>query len=81
MEEKEMKEKKNKALMIIKTAKKYLDDPDLDENMTIGEFCSAINTNEQEYMEALKISERGKVLILEREVKERYINNYNPEML
>ena len=50
-------------------------------------FYKAINsnitkdTNEEEYVKLLSISEKGKVLILKRECKERFINNYNPEMI
>ena len=59
----------------------YNNDPDFDENMTFEDFYAAINTNEKEYLELLGISERGKVLVLKRNCKERFINNYNSEML
>ena len=49
--------------------------------MSLHDFYQAIGTTEAEYVEALQISERGKVLVLKREVKERFVNNYNPEML
>ena len=35
----------------------------------------------QEYEEALKISERGNIIILKRGVKDRMVNNYNPVFL
>ena len=90
MEEKERNEKKAKASKILGKAKKLLNDleakkllndPSLDENMTLEEFYASIGTTEDEYVEALQISERGKVLVLKRKINERMINNYSPEML
>ena len=83
LDEKEKAAKKSKASKILLAAKAYLETPppDFNENMTIQDFCQKINVSVDEYVEALKISERGKVLILKREVKERFVNNYNPEML
>ena len=76
---------KERALEVLGAARKLLDDPNFDENMTLTDFYKAIpcakETTEEEYLDLLKITERGKVLILKRECKERYINNYNPEML
>ena len=34
-----------------------------------------------DYKAALKVSERGVMVVLKREVKDRYINNYNPTLL
>ena len=53
-------------------------DEKFEENMTMQEFYDEIK---EEYVELLKISERWKVLIMKRECKEIYINDYNPEML
>ena len=76
---------KERALEVLGAARKLLDDPNFDENMTLDDFYKAIpcanKTNKKEYLDLLKITERGKVLILKRECKERYINNYNPEMI
>ena len=35
----------------------------------------------EEYEESLRISEKGKIIVLKREVHERNVNNYNPLML
>ena len=58
-----------------------MEDENFDENMTMEKFYAKINTTKKEYVELLKISEKGKVLIMKRECKEIYINDYNPEML
>jgi hypothetical protein len=81
MDEKERIKKKSKASKTLSDAEKLLIDTNSDENMTLEEFYIAISTTENEYVEALQISERGKVLILKREINERNINNYNPEMI
>ena len=65
-----MAEKKNKASKILRDAKTFLENGDFDENLTLLDFYEAINTNESDYIEALGISERGKVLISIREVNE-----------
>lgn len=56
-----------------------LEDPNIDENMTYEVYLTKIETTHEEYMQLLRISERGIILILKRTVKERFINNYNPE--
>ena len=81
LSEKEMAEKKAKASKILRAAKSFLENHNFDENMTLHDFYLAIDTNEADYVDALKITDRGKVLILKREVRERFVNNYNPEML
>ena len=55
LEEKEVKLKKAKALKLLKHAKKALEDPNFDDNMTMDEFYLNLNTNEQEYTNALRI--------------------------
>ena len=59
MDEKELAKKKNKASKILKDAKAFLERSNIDENMTLHDFYEAIGTSEEEYLEALKISERG----------------------
>ena len=74
-------EMKERAAKVFEAARKKLDDPNFDENMTLTDFYKAIGTNKKDYLDLLRITEKGKVLILKRECKERYINNYNPEMI
>ena len=81
IDEKERIRKKYKASKTLSDAEKLLMDTNSDENMTLEEFYAAINTNENDYVEALSISERGRVLILKRGLKERNVNNYNNEMI
>ena len=55
---------------------------DLDEETEMNIFCKEfLNVDYEEYEEALKITKKGKILILKRRINERFTNNYNPEML
>ena len=81
LDEKGKAKMKERATKIFEEAKNVLNEKPFNEEMTLSEFCHKIGTNEKEYEELLGISQRGKVLILKRECKERFINNYNPEML
>ena len=78
-------EEKKKAIQsaeaILLKAKNLLDSPDFDENLTFQHFLQKIQVSESDYMKALSTSQRGKILILKRAPKERYINNYNAEMI
>lgn len=81
-DEKKKKELQEKAEIVLGKARAYLDVRSLEnENMSLKEFYNAIGVEEEEYYELISISKRGKVLILQREVKERFVNNYNQEML
>ena len=81
MDEEERSKKKKRAAEVLSTAKTFLEDPNFDEEMKIEDFYAAIGTNEKEYVEFLSISERGRVLVLKRDLKERNINHYNTEMI
>ena len=47
----------------------------------IETFCKMIHVSYEVYEKALSTTKKGKVLYLERRIEERWINNYNPEML
>ena len=64
-----------KAVDILKKAKEILDRPDCKEDMSFDEFLKKIGTSKQEYMQHLNISQKTKVLILKREISERFVNN------
>jgi hypothetical protein len=66
---------------ILEKARNYLETDDIDEDMSFDQFLKAIDVDHKPYMDALKVSARGSVVVLKRRVKERYINNYNPEFL
>ena len=76
---------KKKALQsaeeILFKAKRLLDSVDFDESMTFEQFLQEIKVSEPDYIRALSTSQKGKVLILQRKPKERFINNYNSEMI
>ena len=86
-------EKKRKLLEDAKTtlqgALTLLDQPDLgvDEKMSFEEFVEKVGQQigkeltPEVYMKHIGITERGKTIILKREVKERFVNNYNKEMI
>ena len=50
MDEKEKAKRKQKASELLRKAKKLLEDPELDDEMTLDDFYMAIGTNEREYM-------------------------------
>ena len=82
MDEKEKGKKIKRAHDVLEKAKLLLENlEDFDENMSYEEFLEMIGTNPQEYLDIIKISDKGKVLVLKRSLKERNINNYNREML
>ena len=84
MTKEEKQEFMGKAKKIFEKAKEILAKVDLgeeDKNMGFEEFCKKAGTNPGEYMKFIKTTEKGTVLILERDVIERNVNNFSPEML
>ena len=81
LDETTKKELIRNATQTLTAAKELLDSPDCKDDMTFKEFLYAIGSTEQEYMQYISISQKGKVLILKRNVSERFINNYNEEMI
>ena len=65
----------------MKKVKDALDSPNLDENADLQTFLNNAEVDYDKYKEALRVSERGKTVILKRSVKDRMINNYNPMFL
>ena len=47
------------------------------DDLSLIDFLTSINVNYEDYKNALKVSEKGDVVILRRTVKERNVNNYN----
>ena len=80
MDLKEKNTKEEKAKDIVKRAKTLLESSELDENISIDDFVKALNVSYVEYKEAIGIMEKGTQLILKRNVNERFINNFNPEV-
>ena len=81
MPKNEKKKLLEKAKCTLSKAKVLLNDPDLDENMTFEEYLSKIETTPEEYYKYMSITTKGKSIVLKRQVKERFVNNYNTEML
>ena len=80
MDTKEKKAKEEKAKEIVEKAKTLLESPDLDENMSLDDFIKSLNVSELDYDEAIGIMEKGNQIVLKRNVNERFINNFNPEI-
>ena len=59
-----------------------ISDEDIDhlEN-NLDTFLETLKISTHDYEEALKISERGKIVVLKRTLKERNVNNYNKEWM
>ena len=52
-----------------------------DDEFTFDEFIAKLGVSKDDYHDYLSITNRGKVLVLKRDINERFINNYNEEML
>ena len=82
-DEKLKKKQFEEAKRTLQTAKMLLDDPELDENMSFEDFVKAVDPEltPELYMDYIQLTEKGKTIVMKRDVKERYVNNYNEEML
>ena len=76
----EKKTKEEQAKKVLTAAKELLESPDINENMSIDQFTKALGVTDQEYHELISIMEKGTQLIHKRNVNERFINCYNPEI-
>ena len=83
MDKEERKVKIATAKKILTAVKKALEDNEDNikkqklDNVSIKEFIENLGLNYDEYKNALKIAEKGYVIINKREVNEVYVNNYN----
>ena len=81
MNEKERESKLKDYRKIMKKVKDELESPNLDENADLKTFLNNAEIDYDEYKKALRISERGRTVILKRNLKDRMVNNYNPMFL
>ena len=81
MDEKERESKLKDYRKIMKKVKEALESPNLDEYADLRTFLNDAEIDYDEYKKALRISERGKTVVLKRSVKDRMVNNYNPMFL
>ena len=77
MDDEEKEKLVKKATETLKLAKEILDDPDCKDDMTFEEFLSKVGVNEEDYLWYISIIHKTRTLVLKRNVRERYINNYN----
>ena len=70
-------------LSLVKTNLAELSDEDIETKYKndLDKFLTSLSISTQEYHAALRISERGKTIILKRALNERKVNNYNPHFL
>ena len=80
-DEDEKKEKYAEYSAILAKARDFLEDETINEDMTHDEFLKSIDVKSEDYENALKTSKHGRILIMKRSVKERFINNYNKEWM
>ena len=80
-DEKEKEALMKKANEVLKSAKEILDDEGCNDDMSFDEFLQMIGISQEEYLHYINITQKTRVIILKRSVKERYINNYNKEMI
>ena len=69
---------KNTKAILEKVKKALIDLTDEEDNISLADFLRNIDVGYEDYKAALKISEKGEVVILKRKVDERFVNNYNP---
>ena len=81
MDEKEKKEKLEKAKEILTRVKDHLEFLMIDYTEELNDFLARINITPQDYTDALRISEKGITIILKRKISEVFVNNYNPDFL
>ena len=81
LDENEKNLKIERAKKILTSAKDLLEDPELDDDMSFDDYLSKIGVTDEEYHDAISIMEKGFQLILKRSIKERFVNNFNPEWL
>ena len=80
--EDEKKQKTEEAKQILAKVKEKLENlTEQEENQSIKEFLDSLAIKEDDYYKALTLSIRGTSIILKRTLKERYVNNYNPEFM
>ena len=76
------KEEIKKAKKILSKVKDKLENiTEAEEKMPLKDFLESLEIDEKDYYDALAISERGVSIILKRTLKERNVNNYNPEFM
>ena len=82
-EEKKKELKRSKAILIkVKDRLDELSNEDIDNlDNSLDRFLEELEIDLEAYEKALRISERGKVVILKRTLKERNVNNYNKEFM
>ena len=65
---------------ILTSAKELLESDHIKEDMSIDEFIKFLGTTDTEYHQAVGTMQKGSQLVLKRQVSERFINYYNPEV-
>ena len=82
-EEKKIELKRSKEILNkVKNRLDEMSDEDIDViNNSLDHFLEELGIDIESYEEALGVSERGKVVVLQRTLKERNVNNYNKEFM
>ena len=76
--EEEKATKLSNAKQILEKVKNYLIELEYEEvDIQLEDLLRNLDIGYDDYKAALRISERGEVVVLKRSVKERYVNNYN----
>ena len=78
---KESQQDVDKANIIVKKIFNQLHLEEFPEDISIADFLKSAKVSETDYYEAISTSKRGNNVILKREVNERWINNYNPDIM
>ena len=61
--------------------RQIMDNTELAENLSLPDLLQIAKVDSQQYQQALKLTKTGKQIILHRHPSERWINQYNPDIL
>ena len=82
LDEDEKKEEIRKCKDTLSRVKEKLETlTDREEEMSLKNFLASIQIDEEKYYKALGTSQRGVTIIHKRSLKERNVNNYNPQFM
>ena len=77
----EEKKKLKDSKAILTEVRDYMSREEFDKNQTLEEILKSLRIKSEEYHNALRISERGKQVVLKRKPDECNINNYNQRLI
>lgn len=66
---------------LLRKVKQELESPECSRDITLPDLLQRAQVDQQQYDEAVKMAKTGKQIILKREPREAWVNQYNPDIL